>query len=82
MSLRMDLLLRRRALDQHRRHRIAERAADEVADAAEVAAERRLDVGLAGQQVADHRHVVAGDLGEQHRGVPPSSFFMRPATSR
>ena len=60
--LGVDVLLHRRALDQHRRLRSAERAADELADAAEVDAEGRLAVGLAGQQVADHRHVVAVDL--------------------
>ena len=65
--LGVHLLLRRRALDQHRRLRIAERAADELAHAAEVGAEGGFDVGLAGQQVADHRHVVAVDLGEQQR---------------
>ena len=65
--LGVHLLLRRRPLDQHRRLRIAERAADELAHAAEVDAEGGLDVGLAGQQVADHRHVVAVDLGEQQR---------------
>ena len=65
--LGVDLLLRRRALDQHRRLRIAERAADELAHAAEVDAEGRFDIGLAGQQIADHRHVVAVDLGEQQR---------------
>ena len=67
MLLGVHLLLRRRPLDQHRRLRIAERAADELAHAAEVGAEGRLDVGLAGQQVADHRHVVAVDLGKQQR---------------
>ena len=65
--LGVDVLLRRRPLDQHRRLRIAQRAADELANAAEIDAERGLDVGLAGQQVADHRHVVAVDLGEQQR---------------
>ena len=65
--LGVDLLLRRRPLDQHRGLRIAERAADELADAAEVGAEGGFDIGLAGQQVADHRHVVAVDLGEQQR---------------
>ena len=63
----VHLLLRRRALDQHRRLRIAERAADELAHAAEVDAEGGFDIGLAGQQIADHRHVVAVDLGEQQR---------------
>ena len=60
--LGVHLLLRRRPLDQHRRLRLAERAADELAHAAEIDAEGRLDVGLAGQQIADHRHVVAVDL--------------------
>ena len=45
----------------------AERAADEFADAVEVDAEGRLAVRLAGQQVADHRHVVAVDLAEEQR---------------
>ncbi len=65
--LGVHLLLRRRALDQHRRLRIAERAADEFAHAAEVDAEGGFDIGLARQQVSDHRHVVAVDLGEQQR---------------
>ena len=65
--LGVHLLLRRRALDQHRRLGIAERAADEFAHAAEVDAEGGFDIGLARQQVADHRHVVAVDLGEQQR---------------
>ena len=65
--LGVHVLLRRRPLHQHRRLRIAERAADEFAHAAEVDAEGGLDVGLAGQQIADHRHVVAVDLREQQR---------------
>ena len=65
--LGVHVLLRRRPLHQHRRLRLAERAADELAHAAEVDAEGGFDIGLAGQQVADHRHVVAVDLREQQR---------------
>ena len=65
--LGVDVLLRRRLLHQHRRLRRAERAADELADAVEVDAEGGLAIVLAGQQVSDHRHVVAVDGGEQER---------------
>ena len=79
--LGVDVLLRGRPLDQHRRLRRPERAADEFADAVEVDAERGLAVRLAGQQVADHRHVVAVDRANSSAG-PPSSFFMMAAISR
>ena len=62
-----EVLLHWRALDPHRGLGIADRAADKVAHAAEVDAEGRLDVILARQQVADHRHVIAVDRGEQQR---------------
>ena len=65
--LGVHVLLRWRPFDQHRRLRLAERAADELANAAEVCTERGFDVRLTGQQVADHRHVMAVDLGEQQR---------------
>ena len=65
--LGVDVLLRRGLLHQHRRLGLAERAADEFAHAPEVDAERGLDVVLAGQQVADHRHVVAVHRREQQR---------------
>ena len=63
----MDVLLRRRLLHHHRRQGLAERTADELADAVEVDAESRFAIPLAGQQVSDHRHVVAVDGGEQER---------------
>jgi hypothetical protein len=63
----VHLFLHRRPLDQDRWLGIAQRAADELAHAAEVDAERGLHVGLARQQVADHRHVVPGDVREQER---------------
>jgi hypothetical protein len=68
-AVAVDLLVRRRALDHHRRQRPADGALDKGADGAEVAPERSLAVELVGQHVADHRHVVAGDVAEQDRGV-------------
>ena len=63
----MDFLLHGRPLDQHRGLGLAQRATDKLPHAAEVDAEGGLHVGLARQQIADHRHVVALDLREQHR---------------
>jgi hypothetical protein len=46
--LGVHLLLRWRPFDQHRRLWLAERAADELTDAAEVRTEGGFDIGLAG----------------------------------
>ena len=75
--LGVHLFLGRSALDQHWRLRLAQRPADEFAHAPEIDAESGLDVGLAGQQVSDHRHVVAVDLGEQQRR-PAVEFLHQP----
>ncbi len=60
-------LLRRGLFDQDGRLRIAECAPDQVANAAEIRAERSLAIGLTRQQVADDRHVMADDVAEQQR---------------
>ena len=65
--LGVDALLRRRLVHDHRRFRRAQRAGDEFADAVEVDAEGGLAIGLAGEQVSDHRHAVAVDRGEEQR---------------
>ena len=75
--LGVDVLLRRRPLHQHRRLRRAERAADERPDAVEVDPEGGFAIGLAGEQVADHRQVEAVDLGEQQRRPAVELFHDR-----
>ena len=63
--LGMDMLLRGRVLHEDRRLRLAERAADESANAAKIDAEGALAILLTGQDISDHWHVVAFDRGEQ-----------------
>ena len=60
-------LLRRCFVDHDGRLRIAKRAANQVADIPEWNAERGLAIGLARQQVADDRHVMADDIAEEER---------------
>ncbi len=70
----MNVLLGRAVLDHDRRQRRSQRTADRIADAAKIDAERSLAIGLAAQQVADDRNVVAINRGEHQRRAAVALF--------
>ncbi len=65
--LGLDIFLRGRLRHDDGRDRRRQRAPDGVADAAKIQIEGRLAIGLAAQQIADYRNVVAVDRREHQR---------------